>query len=269
MACRGAEDRFTERVARQVRERERDLGVVVKERFHLDLVRKDGTHQQLLLDNLWRLCQARPEGCDAETERYVAHGVEGLEATDAFVRAEMVRPVLKDRQWMENVRRLMADAPPEKAAGSSVVSRPFVADLFVVYVFDLPDGMRMLSRADMDALKLDEERLHELAMANLDRAAPEMAAEALEPGSRIRAMHFGDSYESSRVILHGRWKSIAEGVEGDLVVAAPSRDFVYFTGSREDLPGLRALARRAAAENDHAVSATLLRWKPDGWEALP
>jgi hypothetical protein len=40
------------------------------------------------------------------------------------------------------------------------------------------------------------------------------------------------------------------------------------TGSREDLPGLRAVTRRATTESDH-VSATLLRWKASGWEALP
>jgi hypothetical protein len=267
-ACRAPEDAFTERVAVRARALQPGATVVVKERLHLEVTVKDGT-RQMFLDNLWRFCQANADACDESMARSVAVVAQEQATSDTFVKAEFVRPILKDREWMENVRQMMKDGPPEKAAGNAVVSRPFVADMFVVYAFDLPDGMRMLNRSNLAELKLDDEQLHGLALANLEKATPAMTAEAVEPGSRIRVMHVGDSYDASRVILHGRWKAIAAGVEGDLVVAAPSRDYVYFTGSREDLAGLRALARSAAAESDHALSATLLRWKPEGWEAFP
>ncbi len=268
-ACRAPEDAFTQRVAARMRDSQPAVPVTVKERFRLEFTGSDGTQHQMFLDNLWRQCQTNPESCDESIRRSVALATQSEDASQAFVKAEFVRAILKDREWMENVRQMMKDGPPEKAAGNAVVSRPFVADLFVVYAFDLPDGIRMMSRTDLGALKLEEERLHALALANLDKATPEMTTEAVQPGSPIRVMHLGDSYDASRLILHDRWKSIAATVRGDLVVAAPSRDFVYFTGSREDLPGLRALARRAAAENDHALSATLLRWRAEGWEPLP
>lgn len=90
----------------------------------------------------------------------------------------------------------------------------------------------------------------------------------MKTASDIRVIHEGDSYEASRLILHHRWAAIAAQVRGDLLVAAPSRDFVYFTGSREDVAGLRALAR-ASDQQGHPLTSTLLRWTPSGWEPLP
>jgi hypothetical protein len=268
-ACRAPQDAFTERIAARLREHQPDTTVAVKTRLHLELVAKDGTSQQMFLDNLWRHCQADPQGCEESIARSVRQAGSGLGATEAFLKAEFVRPLLKDREWMENVRRTVEEGPPDQAAGNAVVSRPFVADLFVVYAFDLPDGMRMMRRVDLAALKLDDQGVHALALANLERAVPELKPEAVQPGSRIRVLHAGDSYEASRLILHDRWKDLAQQVKGDLVAAAPSRDYVYLTGSREDLPGLRALARRAAEENHHPLSPTLLRWRTGGWEVLP
>src|SRR5262245_30490568 len=228
VACRAREDAFTERIAERLRARSPETRVAVKERLHLEIV-KGETTQQLFLHNLWQRCQTNPESCEGDIERYLTLGLEGQGLTDSYLKPEFVRPVLKDRQWMDHVGGMFKDQPADKAAENALVSRPLVADLYVVYVFDLPDGMRMMTHGDMTQLKLDEARVDALAIENLDKASPEMDWELVAPGSRIRVMHFGDSYESSRVIPHARWKRMADDVAGDLVVAAPSRDFVYFT----------------------------------------
>jgi hypothetical protein len=266
VSCHPPEVAFTARVARRVRERLPGVSVTVKGPLHLEVGGPDDKGHQMYLENLWRICQGDPEECEKSIDRSAAVILEDQASNAAFLKPESVRAVLQHRERNDNVARLMKDGDPEKTAENAVVSRPFVADLFVVYGFDLPDGIRMMNRKDLRDLKLDEEQVHALALGNLEKAAPEMAPEAIEPGSRVRVLHIGDSYDASRVLLHGRWKGLADSLAGGLLVAIPSRDFVFFTGASEDPSGLRDVAERAVAENDHALSAVLLRWTPGGWE---
>ena len=269
-ACRAPEDTFTERVADEARQQPGLREARVVERFKVALTRKDGTEYQMYLDNLWRDCAQRPDACDDSIARAVRASGEGQGADDSFVKKENVRAVLKDPQWLAGAQRASQETAtsPEKVKESEIVRRPFAASLSVVYVFDLPDGMRIVNRGDMARLKLDEAGLDALAVANLEAALPALRFDRVKTGSDVRVIHEGDSYEASRLILHRRWAAIASQVKGDLLVAAPSRDFVYFTGSREDVAGLRALAR-SSEEQAHALTSALLRWTPSGWEPLP
>lgn len=268
VACRAREDTFTERVAAEARQQPGLRGTRMVERFKVTLTRGDGTEYQMYLDNLWRDCEQRPDACDESIARAVRAGGEGQGTDDSFSRKENVRAVLKDSQWLAGAQRAfqVQAMSPEKAKEREIVRRAFAADLSVVYVFDLPDGMRIINRGDMAGLKLDEAGLD--ALANLEAALPALQFDRVKTGSDIRVIHEGDSYEASRLILHRRWAAIASQVKGDLVVAAPSRDFVYFTGSQEDVAGLRALARGSDAQG-HALTSALLRWTPSGWEPLP
>jgi Protein of unknown function (DUF1444) len=261
-----AEDAFSERVAARARRQPGVRMARVADRFHLTITPAKGEAVQMYLDNLWRDCQNRPETCDDSIERALQlHG--GQMFDEAFIKGETVRAVLKDRLWMENVDKVTkaAHKAGDKAADNALVSRPFVADLSVVYVFDLPDGMRMINHGDLAKLKLDVDGLHRLAVVNLETNLPPLSSEPIDAGATVHVVHVGDSYEASRLILHDRWAEVAKQVKGDLIVSAPSRDFVYFTGSREDLTGLRALAAQSA-DQGHALTTTLLRWTAQGWE---
>ena len=266
--CQRPEDRFTERVARLVRERNPGTSVTVKERFQLQMKGADGGAHDLYLPNLWGECQDPGASCDLAIERYLRLVSQESGATDAYVKPETVRAVLKDREWIEASRGLFQGKPDAKA-GNEIVHRPFVADLFVAYVFDMPDGMRVISRDDMGKLKLDADGLHRLAIANLQASLPAITDEPAEPGSAVRVVHVGDSYEASQLLLHERWAAVARRVKGDLVVAAPTRDYVFFTGSRQDVARLRTLARLASSQGGHPLSPTLLRYTQEGWEATP
>jgi len=268
--CRAREDAFTARVAAEARRHAGVRDARVVDRFHLVLTRSDGTEIQMRLDNLWLDCVQRPDACDQSVARSLLTSGEGQGTDPSLATKENVRAVLKDPLWLANTRRMFQERAksPEDAKANEMVTRPFAAELSVVYVFDLPDGMRMINRRDLAALKLDDAGLHDLAVSNLEASLPPLQFQPVAPGSKVRVLHEGDSYEASRLILHPRWAAVAPQVKGDLLVAAPSRDFVYFTGSREDVDGLRALAR-GSGDQSHALTSTLLRWTPSGWVAAP
>jgi hypothetical protein len=106
-------------------------------------------------------------------------------------------------------------------------------DLWKVYVFDLPDAMRVVAADDLPALKLDPAQLDVLAMDNLGRRLASFPHEPVEPGSPVQVLHLGDSYEASHLLLHDRWPALKGSIKGDLLVSAPTQDYVYFVGSGE------------------------------------
>ncbi len=148
---------------------------------------------------------------------------EGQPIRGSALHRENVFATLKDRAWLDATRK----------SGVKPVVRPFAGDLWEVYVFDLPDAMRVVDADDLPALKLDPAQLDALAMDNLSRRLASFPHEPVEPGSPVQVLHAGDSYEASRLLLHDRWPALKGSVKGDLLVSAPSRDYIYFIGSGE------------------------------------
>jgi hypothetical protein len=264
------EDRFTEGFAAQLRQELPDarMRITIKEPLLLDVALGDGGITTVSLDNPFRDCHGEIEGCQAaESEaRVLTQMNPGEDSGDPA----MLRPVLKDARWMAGFEETLKDTPPDKQAGNRLVTAPFVADLVIVYVFDMPDGMRMVTERDRQKLGLERAAVDALARKNLDAAMPgAMPDEEIAP--RIHQVHIGDSYEASRILLDDRWRAPARAVKGDLLVAVPSRDYVFYTGSREGdavLTRFRALIREFEGTRGHPISLTILKRAAAGWRVF-
>jgi hypothetical protein len=243
-------------------------GAVIRERsaFTIVIETPDGEGlMQANLDNLWHGCRARPDDCEQAKSYYAAMAAETVISlgTPVPVERARVRAILKNEAWVTEMRAA-------SSGHGAVLSRPFVADIAIVYVLDMPNSVRALTPGDLRALGVDEGELHEIAMQNLTAALPDVPHSPIEAGSTIHAVSAGDSYEASRLLLHDHWRVIAAEVDGDLVAAAPSRDVVLFAGAgrADDLDTVRTLAAEMVAREPYPVSGTLLRWTAAGWEPL-
>jgi uncharacterized protein YtpQ (UPF0354 family) len=80
----------------------------------------------------------------------------------------------------------------------------------------------------------------------------------------------GDFYESSRMLLHDSWAEMAKKMNGHLVVAVPSRDFLIFGngGGNGDRNVLSAFAHSVADQAPKPLSTTLFEWTPFGWRVV-
>jgi hypothetical protein len=268
--CTGrSEKAFTNRVAERIRAEHGSGKVVVTGPLTIEIVEEDGGRHTVSLDNLWRTCRPDPEGCGEALDRFVRMVGQLPTGASATPLRGAVRATIKDRTWVEEVGRQVAQSPPEKARGNRVLVRPLVADLFVVYVIDLPDGMRMMSANDLPELEMQEDEVDGVALANMERDVVGMPHQPVEPGSSVHVLRAGDSYEASRLLLHDRWRGLRQEVKGDLLVSAPARDTVLFVGSGEkpaEVERFLTLTREIAQSEHHPVSATVLRWTERGWE---
>jgi hypothetical protein len=266
--CKSREDRFTNAVAARLGRAFPDARITVKEPLVLDvaLAGSDGGASTFSLRNIFLDCHGAIDECVAAERLIKSVGQFGMQQDGGDPSA--LRPVIKDSGWMAEVERMYEQEPPDKRAGNRLVTAPFVADLAIVYVNDLPDGMRIVSERDREKLGLTPAALDARARKNLDAALPgPLPDEEVAPG--VHEVHAGDSYEASRLLLDDRWKAPAGAVKGDLLVAAPSRDYLLYTGSRESpevLTQFRQLVGEYEQTRGHPISRTILRRTKTGWQ---
>ena len=255
-----ADARFTCRVAQRLAARIEPLEIEVVGPLELAAELGDENRVSVHLDNTVADCRAIPERCEDTVARLASALEDGIRSASRGPEPAAVRALLKSSDWPDERRR---DAPE----ANDLVTRPFLGDLHIVYVEDRPDSIVMLTPSALSSLALDLPGVHALALENLSTACADFSHEGV-PGTPLRRLVAGDSYEASRLLLPGSWRALAGAVEGALVVAAPARDEVLF-GAEADVAALRRHAAERHATLGHPISTTVFVLRERGFEVLP
>jgi uncharacterized protein YtpQ (UPF0354 family) len=258
----------------KVRELEPTLRVEIVDEREVRVFTNDDDKESSIsyLDNLARLCESDPPGCDEAVERFARTAVQMARAVEETTPVDptRVRAVLKDDVYMTEVNKLRAEqaSKSDAGAGGELAARRFAGDLWIVYVEDSPESMRMIRTDDFEELKLDADGVHALAMKNMRAALPDVPITKVDDIPNLWAVTAGDSYDAARMMLHDHWKPLLDIVDGHLVVAVPTRDLVAITGTGfpETVEVLRELAKQASEQDAYGLSAKLYKWTADGWE---
>lgn len=258
---------FTQRVFKQIQSKYSDWEVTVISPLTLKVKTKQGREFQVNLDNLWKRCDSSPSECEKETNHIIAHLGSLSEDNDALTKS-MVRAVLKNSDYLKAVQDSFGAEGAIKDF-KPLPSRLFVpdADLHIVYVADYPSKTRLLNAADCETLKLRVSDIHNLAIQNLNEALPDISPEEISELPGIFLVKIGDGYEASLLLLHDRWTKIAKQVKGDLIIAAPARDLLLFSGSEstEAIKAMRQLTRELYAHEPYALTDKLLKRTRSEW----
>jgi uncharacterized protein YtpQ (UPF0354 family) len=217
---------------------------------------------QINLERLSEFCARNRKDCDAALRTFVANVVERQNAAARPVERAIVRAVIRPAAYIEAARQSLG------AHGGELVAVPFAGDLWLVCVADYPTTTRLLNVDDLRALDLDREAAIALAKSNLAtvlRPIGNVAASTL-PQDAFGTIS-GDDYESSRVLLHEQWADLAKRFDGNLIVALPGSRLVLYGDARgpNAVDAMATLARKIAETQQRPISASVLRWTPDGW----
>eukprot|EP01031_Cornospumella_fuschlensis_P043297 gene43297-52922_t len=93
------------------------------------------------------------------------------------------------------------ELPPDEAP----LSRPFVADLIVMYAIDHPDRFEFISNRHLRECGLSIEQLHDLALSNLPRRTPPVEMHGQSPRYMITA---GGNMEATLLLHDALWDEI-------------------------------------------------------------
>jgi len=224
----------------------------------LEIVSAQGKEFTLFLNNLWIQCR-KSAGTRSEVfERHFA-------AIAAIMGPDQDPPVTK-----QNVVAIIKDQEYVAAFGDlkdPAVREHLVADLWIVYALDLPKLTKSLGESKMKELKIAPEELRSLALTNLRNILPETEQHGDGPWYMLTA---GGDYTASLLLFDDLWSELQESVEGDIVVAVPARDVVFFTGSgsQQGIEMVRHKAREIVEGGDHVISQTLLRRSLGKWSVF-
>jgi hypothetical protein len=184
-------------------------------------------------------------------------------------------PLLIDQRELAQLRRRLATPFAQRQAAQGdgspqPVSRPFLADLDLVYALDISEPAPLLSEGMLAAWGIDRDTAQARALANL-RA--NFGGIHHKPVARLPWLHVIDSddgYAASRLLLLDKWSAIAIELGEPLIVGVPTRDVVVFTASRDpqQLQQLRDTVETLAQHQERPVSRQLFVWHPDGWSLL-
>jgi uncharacterized protein YtpQ (UPF0354 family) len=217
-----------------------DAKVAIAGDLHLETRGARGGTTTTDLHNAYEVYLADPSRLDTVIKRYVALLAEtvGLGGATRVDRLHVV-PVLKSTGWVETVQQ-QREAVPK----AQLLTEPFNSDLMIVYAEDLPSSIRFLvTRDDVG----DRASLRDRAVANLRRLLPKIEMRAGAHGVSI--ISAGGEYEASLLLLDDLWSSGQFKVDGDIVAAAPTKDILLVTGSRNaaGIAWLREAVRKLTA----------------------
>ena len=185
----------------------------------------------------------------------------------------MTSAEILDRNLPANliVPRIVLDLPmvvkPDLvlSGDNTPVEQKLVADLSIAYAFDLPQCFRMVAQRDLVRLGLNQQSIHSLALTNLQERVAD--ADILELDDNIFTLSCGRNNEAAMIVLDPVWTQAVSMVQGDLVVAVPSRDIVMFTGA-ENRDGLRIMRSRVSQlleQGDHTLTRHFLIRAERNW----
>ena len=103
-----------------------------------------------------------------------------------------------------------------------LISKTWLGDLIIFYVFDLGDRFQLIHKRDLPN-NLTDEQLHQLAVDNLDR---DVEFELLDTNFGAYGLIAGGNHEAGAICLPDKWDWLIQHFNDSLIVAMPAKDLV-------------------------------------------
>jgi uncharacterized protein YtpQ (UPF0354 family) len=222
-----------------------DLKLTIKE--------TDGLVRNIQLNNAYNEYKLDPQRFDDLVATFSAIFSQPASKTAGLDRTRII-PVIKDRQWLDELHNTLK----AKGVAQQHLADRFNNELVIVYAQDDPNRMRYLTT--QEDFGLSREELRSLAIANLKRVLPKIEMRRV---GDVSLMSAGGNYEASLLLIDDIWSSGQIQVNGDIVVAIPTRDALLVTGSRSrsGLKLVRELAAKFKAQGPYELTDTLFRYR--------
>ncbi len=243
---------FTQEFARALERTRPSANVSVAGELKLTIKETDGLVRNIQLNNAYNEYKLDPQRFDDLVATFSA--IFSQPSKEAGLDRTRIIPVIKDRQWLDELHNTLK----AKGVAQQHLAERFNDELVIVYAQDDPNRMRYLTT--QEDFGLSREELRSLAIANLKRVLPK-----IEKGrvGDVALMSAGGNYEASLLLIDDIWSSGQIQVNGDIVVAIPTRDTLLVTGSRSrsGLKLVRELTAKFKAQGPYELTDTLFRYR--------
>jgi uncharacterized protein YtpQ (UPF0354 family) len=244
---------FTEEFARALARTRPSANVSVAGDLKLTIKETDGLVRNIQLNNAYNEYKLDPQRFGDLVATFSAIFSQSASKEAGLDRTRII-PVIKDRQWLDELHHTLK----AKGVAQQHLADRFNDELVIVYAQDDPNRMRYLTT--QEDFGLSREELRSLAIANLKRVLPKIEMGRV---GDVALMSAGGNYEASLLLIDDIWSSGQIQVNGDIVVAIPTRDTLLVTGSRSrsGLKLVRELTAKFKAQGPYELTDTLFRYR--------
>jgi uncharacterized protein YtpQ (UPF0354 family) len=137
--------------------------------------------------------------------------------------------VLRDKAYVDRVTKLKGDALIE----------PFVGELMIVYMADMPGSMSVVTQKEFSERNLAE--LRRIALSNVRKWLGHIKSDDQLKAATLYFVEGNTMLSPTLILLEEFWTSIKDRYSGDVLIAVPRRDQLFILDDNVDG---RALARR-------------------------
>lgn len=248
---------FTRAYAAALAESAPGLSVSVAGDLELRVTMANRQPSTAFLHNAYEACKQDPGSTNDIIKRFVAASAETALMYKETVDQTRIVPVIKDTAWITETRQALLDRGAESLCGQ--VFEEFCPGLLIVYAEDSPKNIRYLTPELLEAAGVAREELRVLACANLKRL---VKVERVGSNGLFMFTAGGD-YEASLLLFDTIWAGLQAEVEGEVVVAVPTRDLVFATGSEnvEGLSKVRGVANEAWKSGSYRLTPQLFVYR--------
>jgi uncharacterized protein YtpQ (UPF0354 family) len=236
---------FTKEFADALRQSSPGLKVEIIRDLELKVTSANGSDSTAFLDNAYGMYRQDPKAKSEVIGKFIAAVLETGAGVPDKVESARIIPVIKDRPWLEETRHALLSRGAQKTP--EYVYENFILDLIIVYAEDSPKNIRYLTPKNLEELKIERKQLRELATENLKRLLPNIERRGTNGLYMLTA---GGNYEASLLLLDSIWKDAQLDVQGDIVVAIPTRDLLLVTGSenQEGIEKVTQIVKKSFSE---------------------
>ncbi len=255
---------FTEEFVKALRLASPSIKVLVKTDLELQITNSAGKDSSAFLDNAYKEYLQDPKAIRDVIQRFTVSYLEPRDDEAKVDRARIV-PIIKDRQWLSEIAQSLKNRGANKPIEN--VFEEFNEQLVIVYAEDSPKNIRYLIPKNLEEIGVSRTDLRAIAVSNLRRILPKIE---VHKGPVLSMVTAGGDYEACLLLLNDLWVDGAIQVDGDIVVAIPSRDLLLVTGSKtpDGIAKLRELAIKSLQQSSYRLTDTLFVYRNGRFEKL-
>jgi len=219
---------------------------------------KDGESFTAYLDNAYRLYLN-----GTELSYVLKKHVEAVLSTSQEIPLELKRilPVVKGVEFLESYKNI-----PSSKIEDLPYHENYADGLVILYALDSEKAVKYISEKEFKELKIDKEELRSAAFNNFKNRA---IKEQIKETNGVYEIYYDGNYESSLLLFDDVWERLKTMVDGELIVAIPTRDILIASGSNTiDLTKFKAGIDDVYSQNSYSITRNIYVRKDNKWKIL-
>ncbi len=225
----------------------------------------DSNDFQHFLDNAYSEYKLEPSDLDSVIVKYI-NASEDLYNPSDKIDINRIVPVIKDKNYIADIEKSLSEKGGFKS-NTDLVYENYNDELIVVFAEDQETSIKYFSNEDFIKTGFQRDSLLTKSIKNLNQILPEIQSVG---DSGLYGIIAGGDYEASLILFESIWNKDNFDVKGDIVIAIPTRDLLFVTGSSDTkgLENVRENVKESYERGSYFLTTELFIWTGKKFEVF-